>query len=353
MTKMVVIISVCAVLAGFATRAGAADDGAPPYLASPFPPEGSSNNSLSVIIRAIIADDDTGVNPASIGMVLDDDGVEPIIEPAGNDGRAYWVKYQPPAGLPLGREVRVRIEGFDMAGNFMSDEWGFFTEETQSQQERLPALEPGDGAFMSYGKSQGSAAFSWLESGRSESYRFRLTHAADSQDYDVDLTAADVTSAFSIVTFTVNLPRWQWDAAAGTGEWDWSVVARDPNTNELLGQYSEPLSFQFAPSNCTELSTPLDYAVLHTDAAPVFRWKRDPDALEYLFAMTRIEHGVPVGPLYTAEVPFLFTEIPVTPRAWESVADGDYIWSTVAIRTSGEFADYMLHHFRRTEGSSR
>jgi len=321
-------------------------DSAAPYLAAPYPPKGATGVSVHTAVQVIVADDDTGVDSTTVGLIIDDDEVDPIIEPAGGDPPAYLVRWMSPGGFAYGSTVRVEVVAADFAGNWMRGGWSFQVVSEEDWQEQLPAMGPFDGEWMGFGAWGGEARFSWLESRLTDTYRLRFRSLFEGAEYLFDLDESLCSRAFGVVTFSVRMERAQWQALAAAGLWDWSVVGYDPVAGRVVGRYSEPQSFRFASPRCTELLRPRDLAIFAGESRPVFSWRVDNRAVGYLFGMARLgADGVPVEPYYVADLPLFVNELPVSAANWKDLPAGRYVWTCVAVHADGSQAEYMLRHF--------
>gem|GEM_PF-3113755 len=111
-------------LADYSFSFAAGEDTRAPYLFEPQPGDGATGVDANVELSVLIKDDETGVDPASVVMVVNGITIMPVIS---DDDGDVCLSYDLPAAFQAGQVVTVNVAANDLAlvPNHMSDSWSF------------------------------------------------------------------------------------------------------------------------------------------------------------------------------------------------------------------------------------
>ncbi|MBN2055369.1 hypothetical protein JW905_10630 [bacterium] len=350
-TGVVHFVLVFAVMvSGLTAGQASAADTVPPYLSAPVPPPGTQDVSTSAVITVSVADDDSGVVEESIEMEVDGIRVEPIIEPADFD--TYIVAYYPEAGdeYPAGAEIPVTVFAQDFSSNQLIKSWTFTVTADEGRHDVEPVF-PLEGFWISHERDGRMARFSWSKSRMSDWYRLMLciySDSATSMCAEVDLPPGSTADAWNIITAPFTVQACDWGLLSGLDHVTWQVASLDAGTMLPLCDYSRPCTVRFAALDAPILTKPQQGSWLSGDTPPIFKWQRHPDAMSYLFGMIQVdERGAFTGDPITGDLPFFVNELAVSPTVWDTVADGNWLWTVVAVFPDSSFSPYMLSFFTK------
>jgi PKD repeat protein len=107
-------------------------DVTPPYTYGHDPAPGAVDVSVTSPIRVHIADDETGVDPASIVMIVNGIVVTPAISGSPSN---YLLEYTPAVPFDYLQAVIVEVSAQDLAAppNALNEGWGFVTRDVPSE----------------------------------------------------------------------------------------------------------------------------------------------------------------------------------------------------------------------------
>ncbi|MCB4756094.1 MAG: hypothetical protein LHV69_03525 [Elusimicrobia bacterium] len=220
-------------------------DDVPPYIFISDP----ANRQISVLsntnIHLELVDDLPGIDPASIRLFINNQEVTPVITSSPN---GYFLDFNPPADLPHGQLIEVRVNSTDLDGNAGTDSISFTVQ-------KAPAY-----AVILWDAMVRTGSTNWNNSEVECSVRIlleggRLTNSAgqvalefqgrsDTRDYQikgVSIAEAElatgqghiVDNTWTRVTFDGNLTN-TWDADVTT------VKSRDTKVSDIINFRIDP-----------------------------------------------------------------------------------------------------------------
>lgn len=320
-------------------------DTQPPEITGMSPPNGSGNVPPRVLVYCKILDYESGVDPSSIIVNVNQSQVIFDIKPVTS---GYFISYEPVNQFPFNSMIWINVSASDLDNNKINSSWWFRIMPEPIEPPDLIAPQNDD--LLNFQIENGVMTFKWVYNPSFQDYRLFLNISGYSGFEEIDLSSEDYELiAGGIAQKTYPLAHDEWKHIAELGKIRWFIQMLDGPGGNPVCIDSETHFFFLANPDVVVLRSPVNNSqIYNSSGSPLFRWDSFDNAVHYTFGMAIMgQDGEIIEDYFVRTIGSGQTSFRFSQSLWDQLPNGIYVWTVEAKLSNGSKSDFVNYTFRR------